>query len=359
MVHRRGQSGTRSDPPAYQVNKRRPRFRSGELIWLRNLIDHTRVPPLFATGGKMGWLVSCTSIYDKAGDSTSVQCSMVTVSQGVARMSTFYRHHLFPHERAGASQSKSPERLTLWSNAKKPSPFENPSSIGRNSARAAMEMEIDDAPSARPGQQLPIGDEDLFKVAEGGDPAAFGAIARDQLARALSLRNEDGRSLLHVAASSGHAEIVDVLSGADQSASVINSKDEEGWAPLHSAASIGNVQIVEILLRKGADVKLKNDGGRTALHYAASKGWLKVAEILMSHGANINAKDKVGSTPLHRAASTGTHKLICYNREVALLLIRHGADIDLEDKEGYTVLGRASNDLRPALIDAAKAMIEG
>lgn len=31
----------------------------------------------------------------------------------------------------------------------------------------------------------------------------------------------------------------------------------------------------------------------------------------------------------------------------------------MEDKEGYTVLGRASDDIRPILIDAAKAMLEG
>ncbi|GMP93881.1 hypothetical protein CsSME_00043537 [Camellia sinensis var. sinensis] len=31
---------------------------------------------------------------------------------------------------------------------------------------------------------------------------------------------------------------------------------------------------------------------------------------------------------------------------------------DGKDKEGYTVLGRASVDLRPILIDAAKAMLE-
>lgn len=44
--------------------------------------------------------------------------------------------------------------------------------------------------------------------------------------------------------------------------------------------------------------------------------------------------------------------------QVAFLLIRHGADVDVEDKEGYTVLGRASDEFRPTLIDAAKAMLE-
>ena len=47
-----------------------------------------------------------------------------------------------------------------------------------------------------------------------------------------------------------------------------------------------------------------------------------------------------------------------YVLQVALLLIRHGADVDVEDKEGYTVLGRATDELRPLLIGAAKAMLE-
>lgn len=54
-------------------------------------------------------------------------------------------------------------------------------------------------------------------------------------------------------------------------------------------------------------------------------------------------------------------QICCFlcGEQVAMLLIRHGADVDVEDKEGYTVLGRASHDLRPLLIDAAKAMLEG
>lgn len=49
--------------------------------------------------------------------------------------------------------------------------------------------------------------EELFRAAEAGDSQAFRSLSGDDLQRARSLRNEDGRSLLHVAASFGHAEV--------------------------------------------------------------------------------------------------------------------------------------------------------
>lgn len=81
-------------------------------------------------------------------------------------------------------------------------------------------------------------------------------------------------------------------------------------------------------------------------------GKLEVCEFLIEEGAEIDATDKMGQTAL-------MHSVICDDKQVAFLLIRHGADVDVEDKEGYTVLGRATNEFRPALIDAAKAMLEG
>ncbi|KAK8552862.1 hypothetical protein V6N12_041436 [Hibiscus sabdariffa] len=166
-------------------------------------------------------------------------------------------------------------------------------------------MEID-PPNESVGFQ--IKEKDLFKAAETGESSIFKSLSEEHLSKSLKLRNEDGRSLLHVAVSSARPEVVKVLS-ASVDESVVNSTDEEGWGPIHSAASIGNLEIMEILLSKGANVNVKNDGGRTALHYAASKGWLKIAELLISHGAKINSKDKVGCTPLHRAASTGNSAL--------------------------------------------------
>jgi hypothetical protein len=49
--------------------------------------------------------------------------------------------------------------------------------------------------------------EDLFCAAEKGDASLFQNLPEDSLARARSLRNEDGRSLLHVASSFGHSPV--------------------------------------------------------------------------------------------------------------------------------------------------------
>ncbi|KAJ0095905.1 hypothetical protein Patl1_16732 [Pistacia atlantica] len=184
-------------------------------------------------------------------------------------------------------------------------------------------MDMD--PPKREGDR-PIKDKDLFKAAETGDSSTFESLSPQHLSKSLSLRNEDSRSLLHVAVSSRRPEVVKILSNIDESAKVINSADEEGWAPIHSAASIGNTEIVEILLSEGADVNLKNDGGRTALHYAASKGWLKIAELLITRGAKINSKDK--------ASSLG-------NPELCEFLIEEGAEVDATDKAGQTPLMNA------------------
>lgn len=65
-----------------------------------------------------------------------------------------------------------------------------------------MEMEID-TPKVKPQTK----DDDLFKVVESGDALTFKFLFREQFSKALSLRNEDEWSLLHVAATSCQAKV--------------------------------------------------------------------------------------------------------------------------------------------------------
>lgn len=64
-------------------------------------------------------------------------------------------------------------------------------------------MEID-APEP---QSRPIKDEEFFRAAESGDSSVFQALSPEQLTRALSLTDEDGRSVLHVAVSSAKLDV--------------------------------------------------------------------------------------------------------------------------------------------------------
>jgi 26S proteasome non-ATPase regulatory subunit 10 len=64
-----------------------------------------------------------------------------------------------------------------------------------------MDMDMDIDPPSQ------IKDKDLFKAAETGDSSTFKSLPPERLSKALSLQNDDGRSVLHVAASSGHPEV--------------------------------------------------------------------------------------------------------------------------------------------------------
>ena len=117
---------------------------------------------------------------------------------------------------------------------------------------------------------------------------------------------------IHKAAEKGDIETVQqhLDAGAD-----VNTKDEDGFTLLTVAANYGSKEIVELLIFNGVDVNAKNDGGCTPLHYAETK---EVAELLIAKGADVNANDKYGSTPLSAANAIA-------NTEVAELLIANGA----------------------------------
>lgn len=54
----------------------------------------------------------------------------------------------------------------------------------------------------------------------------------------------------------------------------------------------GNEKVVDLLIKRGIDIKLKNDDGDTALHIAALNSNPKIAEMLIKAGADVNAAGK-------------------------------------------------------------------
>jgi len=155
----------------------------------------------------------------------------------------------------------------------------------------------------------------------------------------------DGRTALHLAASSGQLSAVQYLISVKAN---ISPLDRWGGTPLldairnnHSlvarllkehggvvllenassemcaAASAGNSLKLKLLVLCGVDVDSGDYDFRTALHLAASEGQLEAVDTLLNLKANANAVDRFGGTALDDATRKN-------NDHVAALIRAHG-----------------------------------
>lgn len=134
----------------------------------------------------------------------------------------------------------------------------------------------------------------------------------------------------------------------------INDVTKDKTTPLMLAAKRNRAEVVEFLLKKGANVDMKNRKGKAALHYAAqygamdalkvlfkhqskktleqpgpekmtplivaaTKGHAKAVEALLEQGANVKKRDKLRRTALLQAVKNG-------HADIASVLLAHGAD---------------------------------
>ena len=75
--------------------------------------------------------------------------------------------------------------------------------------------------------------------------------------------------------------------------------DNDGNSVIHIAASTGNYEITRVLIENGANVNYINDDGKTALYFCLD--YLNIMQLLISKGIDINARDHSGSTALIEA----------------------------------------------------------
>ena len=72
--------------------------------------------------------------------------------------------------------------------------------------------------------------------------------------------------------------------------------------PVHEAIKEGDIQTVMQHLNAGTDVNTKDERGETAIFSAVVGGYNEIIKILIKKGADVGVKNKAGFTPLHEGA---------------------------------------------------------
>lgn len=111
--------------------------------------------------------------------------------------------------------------------------------------------------------------------------------------------------------------------------------------PLIHAASTGHAEIVELLLNAGARIDDVGDSGETACHAAIWRGQRHALAVLLRHSPNLALTDERGHSPLRAA-------LISCQEDVIVMLIAAGAPLESRLACHAAVMGVASLE---ALID--------
>lgn len=88
---------------------------------------------------------------------------------------------------------------------------------------------------------------------------------------------------LHLAVVANRKKIVEKLLHTNVSINQLSLVG--GKTALHKAAEIGLFEIVVMLVKKRADMQIKDNRGRTALHIAQERGWDQITAFLQRYGA--------------------------------------------------------------------------
>lgn len=148
-----------------------------------------------------------------------------------------------------------------------------------------------------------------------------------------NLKDEAGKSLLHIAVLNNRPKVVSVL--LEKGAKVdIRNKSKETPLLLFLDQSRSKEDTIPLsLIAAGANVKLKKTPKSwSSLHWAVYKNWPKLVKKILENGGDVNENvNSSKNTPLHMTSSTTIGKI----------LLDFGADVHSVNKEGLSPLESA------------------
>lgn len=120
--------------------------------------------------------------------------------------------------------------------------------------------------------------------------------------------NENGETLLHLAAAFGKPKIVNVL--LKYRAKTEARERKLGRTPLHLAVDYKHLSVIKALLKGGAYLEAQGWRNETPLHLAAGNTCVDVVNVLLDAGASKRAIDQSGRTPLQVAQEKKRDRII-------------------------------------------------
>ena len=124
--------------------------------------------------------------------------------------------------------------------------------------------------------------------------------------------HSEGKTMLHLAASSGNYNIVEsIVSQAARPTELINLPDIAGMTPFINSTISESTRIMTYLIGLGADVNARNRDGASAIHFAAGDGSVERLELLVDAGADVTLVSNAGSA-LHWACGKARADAVRY-----------------------------------------------
>ncbi|XP_073019564.1 ankyrin repeat-containing protein ITN1 [Primulina eburnea] len=219
------------------------------------------------------------------------------------------------------------------------------SQMVRTLSGADFDVEVAEIRASVVNEVNELGETVLFTAADKGHINVVKELLKFSNKETLTKKNRSLFDPLHIAASQGHHEIVQVL--LDHDPSLIKTIGPANATPLVTAASRGHTAVVNELLSKDCGLlEISRSNGKNALHFAARPGHVDIVKALLEKDSQLARRtDKKGQTALHMAVKGVSCEV------VKLLLDADAAIVMLPDKSGNTALHVATRKKRPKIVN--------